>query len=156
MNEHNYISTACHHELHERCRKQCKFCESECRCKCHDTTRRLLRGLLARIHGDGGHYTAEHGINKSVEDADQKVISWLAEQDCLLESKQMHEVLRNQFKGALNRLDELEAYNDTTEQGIQKIVAELSEYKRFSESVFGDGLLKALMLLNRNEKGEPL
>lgn len=30
----------------------------------------LLRNLLARIHGDGGHYTAEHGLEKSVADAD--------------------------------------------------------------------------------------
>ena len=29
-----------------------------------------LANLLARIHGDGGHYTSEHGIEKSVADAD--------------------------------------------------------------------------------------
>lgn len=34
-----------------------------------DTTR--LRELLAVIHGDGGHYTEEHGIEKSWDDAMQ-------------------------------------------------------------------------------------
>lgn len=29
-----------------------------------------LRNLLARIHRDGGHYTAAHGIDKAVKDAD--------------------------------------------------------------------------------------
>jgi len=29
----------------------------------------LLLNLLAVIHGDGGHYTHDHGVEKSVEDA---------------------------------------------------------------------------------------
>jgi len=33
----------------------------------------LLLNLLARIHRDGGHYTQEYGIEKSVQDADLKV-----------------------------------------------------------------------------------
>ena len=33
--EHVYLSTACHHELHEECRKECKFCEVSCVCDCH-------------------------------------------------------------------------------------------------------------------------
>ncbi len=33
--EHDYLSTACFHGLHEQCRKQCKFCDVECRCDCH-------------------------------------------------------------------------------------------------------------------------
>lgn len=32
---HIYISTACQHELHERCRLKCKFCQVECFCLCH-------------------------------------------------------------------------------------------------------------------------
>lgn len=35
--EHPYRSTACLHELHERCRKTCKFCEVLCLCACHAT-----------------------------------------------------------------------------------------------------------------------
>ena len=31
---------------------------------------KLLLELLARIHRDGGQYTQEHGIEKSVQDAD--------------------------------------------------------------------------------------
>jgi hypothetical protein len=36
MIEHAYLSTACHHELHDRCRKLCKFCDNPCVCKCHE------------------------------------------------------------------------------------------------------------------------
>lgn len=32
---HQYLSTACLHGLHDRCRKQCKFCTAECICACH-------------------------------------------------------------------------------------------------------------------------
>jgi len=32
---HDYLSTACYHELHERCRLVCKFCETPCACICH-------------------------------------------------------------------------------------------------------------------------
>lgn len=38
-----------------------------------DTPLYHLRNLLARIHRDGGEYTAKHGIEKSVADADQIV-----------------------------------------------------------------------------------
>lgn len=32
---HNYLSTACLHGLHDRCRENCKFCAAPCRCECH-------------------------------------------------------------------------------------------------------------------------
>jgi hypothetical protein len=32
---HDYLSTACHHDLHDRCRQVCKFCDVGCRCDCH-------------------------------------------------------------------------------------------------------------------------
>lgn len=32
---HVYMSTACYHQLHEQCRKECKFCPATCRCECH-------------------------------------------------------------------------------------------------------------------------
>jgi hypothetical protein len=31
----HYWSTACQHELHERCRLTCKFCSDDCVCDCH-------------------------------------------------------------------------------------------------------------------------
>lgn len=31
---HDYISTACHHELHDKCRRSCKFCAAMCGCAC--------------------------------------------------------------------------------------------------------------------------
>jgi len=34
---HGYVSTACFHGLHGRCRLVCKFCDVPCRCECHDT-----------------------------------------------------------------------------------------------------------------------
>lgn len=38
----------------------------------------MLRNLLARIHGDGGHYVEEHGLDKALEDADELVSTWQA------------------------------------------------------------------------------
>jgi hypothetical protein len=32
---HDYLSTACFHGLHDRCRLTCKFCAVPCRCPCH-------------------------------------------------------------------------------------------------------------------------
>lgn len=32
--EHDYTSTACQHGMHDRCRKECKFCGVACRCDC--------------------------------------------------------------------------------------------------------------------------
>lgn len=34
-----------------------------------------LRDLLAVIHRDGGHYTAEHGVEKSAADAAERVLA---------------------------------------------------------------------------------
>jgi hypothetical protein len=33
--EHLYTSTACQHGRHNRCRRQCKFCDARCLCPCH-------------------------------------------------------------------------------------------------------------------------
>ena len=32
---HTYISTACQHARHKRCKVKCKFCTATCLCKCH-------------------------------------------------------------------------------------------------------------------------
>lgn len=40
----------------------------------------MLRNLLARIHGDGGHYVEAHGLDKALEDADEMVAAWRAAQ----------------------------------------------------------------------------
>lgn len=32
---HFYLSTACMHLLHQRCRETCKFCTASCVCRCH-------------------------------------------------------------------------------------------------------------------------
>jgi hypothetical protein len=33
---HAYVSTACWHGLHPRCRDACKFCGTPCECRCHE------------------------------------------------------------------------------------------------------------------------
>lgn len=35
MADHEYTSTACHHDLHEQCRFTCKYCGTICHCLCH-------------------------------------------------------------------------------------------------------------------------
>lgn len=34
--DHFYVSTACQHGLHRRCRQTCKFCHTPCICPCHE------------------------------------------------------------------------------------------------------------------------
>ena len=46
-----------------------------------DELRAELQNLLAVIHRDGGHYTAEHGLEKSVQDAMRLVPELRAERD---------------------------------------------------------------------------
>ena len=33
--EHYYVSTACQHEKHSRCRETCKYCSAPCLCPHH-------------------------------------------------------------------------------------------------------------------------
>jgi hypothetical protein len=35
VTDHQYTSTACHHERHQECRFTCKFCDAICQCLCH-------------------------------------------------------------------------------------------------------------------------
>lgn len=39
------------------------------------------RNLLARIHRDGGHYTDQHGIEASRDEAHRVIAVWIAEHD---------------------------------------------------------------------------
>ena len=43
-----------------------------------------LRDLLAIVHRDGGHYTEEHGLKKSVEEAKQRATQYIAACDSAL------------------------------------------------------------------------
>lgn len=47
----------------------------------NEMLRAALGNLLARIHRDGGHYIAAHGLNKAVEDAEVQVVKWLPRDD---------------------------------------------------------------------------
>jgi hypothetical protein len=64
--EHVYLSTACHHEIHEECRKQCKFCEVDCACDCHveDAETTVLTSINDKLDGLAEQYAA---ILKSYE-----------------------------------------------------------------------------------------
>lgn len=61
--------------------------ESNARCEAEDKlaamtdAARHLSNLLARIHRDGGHYEAEHGTDKAVADADDKVARLITQTD---------------------------------------------------------------------------
>ena len=49
---HTYISSACQHARHKRCRVKCKFCTATCLCKCHaEHPSDLLRKHLDRQFG---------------------------------------------------------------------------------------------------------
>lgn len=39
--------------------------------------RQHIYDLLARIHRDGGQYTAENGVEKSCDDAEAQVVTWI-------------------------------------------------------------------------------
>ena len=43
-----------------------------------DSYEAMLRNLLARIHGDGGHYVEQHGVDKAAAAADALVAAWRA------------------------------------------------------------------------------
>lgn len=36
--KHAYLSTACHHGEHGKCRVSCKYCPATCWCQCHKLT----------------------------------------------------------------------------------------------------------------------
>lgn len=52
-----------------------------------DAAKQCVSNLLARIHRDGGHYEAEHGVDKAVRDADRLVAEIYAERDAMKETK---------------------------------------------------------------------
>jgi hypothetical protein len=57
--EHVYLSTACHHELHSECRKQCKFCSVDCVCDCHvENDATLLSNITDKLDGMVEQYAA--------------------------------------------------------------------------------------------------
>ena len=56
--------------------------------------RQHIYDLLARIHRDGGQYAAEHGVEKSCDDAEAQVVTWLktiSEVDSLIEQARVAE-----------------------------------------------------------------
>ena len=72
--------------------------------------RDAMRDILAVIHGDGGHYTEEHGYEKSCADA-QKI--YYAMRDCVEvlrkyagSDPEMCNIWQNMAQDAIDNLDE--------------------------------------------------
>lgn len=83
-----------------------------------------LRNLLARIHCDGGHYTEQHGIAKSVEDADKRLvknsIALDVEKDKAAEAAAELQTLRQQFADERDlRITQLAAISTATLQNTE-------------------------------------
>jgi len=63
------------------------------------TDERLLN-LLARIHGDGGHYVDEHGLDKACVDAELCVAEMHAAPAAVpLTDQEIIEIFRRNFRG---------------------------------------------------------
>ena len=80
------------------------------------TDQRLLN-LLCRIHRDGGHYIAEHGLDKAVEDADIRV----AEQNAALDAQAKQEPVAWWCEGYFDDEKEAQNYCDTKAQIAESI-----------------------------------
>lgn len=52
-----------------------------------EESEKMLSDLLAVIHGDGGHYEAQHGRTKSFNDAIRKVSNRFAALSCIANGK---------------------------------------------------------------------
>ena len=77
--------------------------------------RHHIYDLLARIHRDGGQYTAEHGVEKSCDDAEAQVVTWLdtiSSFDALIEQARIAE-----REACAEACDELEAMLPGTKTG---------------------------------------
>jgi hypothetical protein len=61
------------------------------------------RNLLARIHRDGGHYTDQHGIEASRDEAHRLLAAWIAEHDELPRLRARLEVAEAVAKAARPR-----------------------------------------------------
>jgi hypothetical protein len=59
----------------------------------------LLLDLLATIHSDGGHYTSQHGVEKSVQDAHQAVLHLHAGDEGRLNYRVFYEELVGKIVG---------------------------------------------------------
>lgn len=53
MDGHKYVSTACQHDLHKECRRECKFCDARCLCPCHRNARERNDDALAERRRPG-------------------------------------------------------------------------------------------------------
>lgn len=91
---------------------------------------RNLLDLLAVIHRDGGHYTEEHGRERSIKGAVEKVVKMLADGDLLRE-------LAEKAQAAVHDLESIggghPAGNPIAYQIAQKLRSVLEEVKKMRE-----------------------
>ena len=83
----------------------------------------FLHNLLARIHRDGGHYTATHGLDKSVADADKIIADLYVTRDAL--TSELHEAYRRKDKSD-TECDALQAQLDNANNELLQADDELA------------------------------
>ena len=83
--------------------------------------RHHIYDLLARIHRDGGQYTAEHGVEKACDDAEAQVVAWLETIngiDALIEQARIAERevgdMNKHTPGSWRRMGDIVAQDGTT------------------------------------------
>jgi hypothetical protein len=113
------------------------------------------KGLLARIHGDGGHHTEEVGFVASVADADAKVVAMCAERDTLnAEAARLREALEeadrhlSSMGWTVNRVQSALAGTTTTAEWL---AARDAEQRRIGAEV---ALTKAALSMYDTEAAE--
>jgi hypothetical protein len=102
-----------------------------------DEARRDLGEILAVIHRDGGHYTGEHGISKSVADAHATWAAVVRERE---EAQAELAFLRKEYgeaeSGALTR--------DALELKLQVMEQQRDEERKQHDALRACGLLRAI------------
>lgn len=91
--------------------------------------------LLAVLHGDGGHYTAEHGFEKSCKDAEKRYYEKLTAADKrAFDAEQALALARDDLREINEQLDDNEGHNAAC--GIKKLQAALADAKAKQESTY--------------------
>jgi hypothetical protein len=83
MSDNDYLNPECAEAVRAALANSdaCWRMEQEVIVRQRDEARRDLGEILAIIHRDGGHYTGEHGISKSVADAHATWAAMVRERD---------------------------------------------------------------------------
>lgn len=61
-----------------------------------------LGNILARIHGDGGHYQVEHGVEKAAKDAHAKVVAYQAAEERVRKAERILSIAKTWARDVLD------------------------------------------------------